>query len=42
MDIDKVSRWYNKNVDLEENRLRLGRLKYEVILHYIRNTIFSL
>jgi predicted TPR repeat methyltransferase len=42
MDIDKVSRWYNENVDLEENRLRLGRLEYEVMLHYIRNAIFSL
>lgn len=42
MDSEKVSQWYNENVDSEDQRLCLGRLEYEVTLHYIRDTIASI
>ena len=38
---EEVPRWYNNNVHLEEQRLRLGKLEYEVTLHYIRDAISS-
>ncbi|KAF2173456.1 hypothetical protein M409DRAFT_15738 [Zasmidium cellare ATCC 36951] len=36
---ETVSQWYNDHVELEDKRLILGRLEYEVTLHYIREAI---
>lgn len=38
---EEVPRWYDKNVHLEEQRLRTGKLEYEVTLHYILDAILS-
>lgn len=39
MSTDKVSQWYDDNVDFEYKRLDLGRLEKEVTLHYIHEAI---